>query len=368
MTVNSAAGMRWSTASGYLRPALTRPNLHVLNNTMTDKVLFEGTNAKGIQISNLKNGNETENIYGDEVILAGGAINSPQLLQLSGIGNAEELSKVGVVPILDLPGVGENLQDHLEVCLQHKCLQPITLYAAQQPHNMVRIGVQWFATRKGTCATTHYHVGGFIRSRADENINHPDIQFHFVPSQVIDHGRQSPTFEAFQAHACTLRAKSKGNLKITSPNPRAHPLIDPNYFSHPEDLPDLVTTVRLTREIFAQKAFDELRGPEVIPGPDYESDEAICEWIKETCETIYHPCCSNKMGKESDPMAVVDSSCKVFGTTGLRVVDASIMPSVASGNLNAPTIAIAEKASDIIQGHTSLHMPNTPVYQADLTK
>ena len=214
MTVNPKAGMRWSTASAYLRPALTRSNLTTIDQTITDKIIFDGTNAKGVKISNWKNGNESVDIYGKEIILCSGAINSPQLLQLSGVGNAEELKAVGVEPVVNLPGVGENLQDHLEVYVQQQSLKPVTLYSSQKIHNMVKIGAQWFLTRKGICAGNHLHAGAFIRSRADPEIDHPDIQFHFLPSQVIDHGRVAAEIEAYQVHVGTLRAKSIGSLKI----------------------------------------------------------------------------------------------------------------------------------------------------------
>jgi len=367
MTINPEKGTRWSTASAFLRPAMKRPNLTVISKTLTDKIIMEGTTAKGIQVSNWKNAQDTETIYGDEIILSGGAINSPSLLQLSGIGNADYLKSVGIEPVLNLPGVGENLQDHLEVYVQQEATKPVTLYSCQQYHKMPIIGAQWFLTGTGVCAGNHLHTGAFIRSRADPELDHPDIQFHFLPSQVIDHGRKPPDREAYQVHVGTLRAKSVGFLKIRSPDPREHPLIDPKYFTDPTDLPDLVAAVKLTREIFNQKAFDEFRGPEVIPGDHVKSDKEIENWVLDACETAYHPSCSAKMGKEDDPMAVVDSSCRVFGTQNLRIVDSSIMPSVASGNLNAPTIAIAEKASDIIRGRESLHMPNTPIYKADLT-
>jgi len=367
MTVNPQKGMRWSTASAYLRDAMKRPNLHVLSKTMTDRIIFNGTTAKGIEVSDWRNPLEKETFYGQEVILSGGAINSPQLLQLSGIGNADELKGLGVDPVVDLKGVGENLQDHLELYVQQESKVPVTLYSAQQYHRMPFIGLQWFLSGTGVCAGNHLHAGAFIRSRADPEIDHPDIQYHFLPSQVIDHGRKPPDREAYQVHVGTLRAKSVGHLKIKSQNPREHPLIDPKYFSHPEDLPDLIAAVKLTREIFAQKAFDKYRGPEVIPGDHVQSDKEIENWVLEACETAYHPSCSAKMGRESDPMAVVDSKCRVFGTQNLRVVDSSIMPSVASGNLNAPTIAIAEKASDIIRGRASLHEPNTPVYKSDVS-
>lgn len=365
MTVNPKSGMRWSTASAYLRDAMKRPNLTVLSRTMTDKVIFNGTTATGIQVSSWKNPNQTETINGSEIILSGGAINSPQLLQLSGVGNADELKQVNVDPVIDLKGVGENLQDHLELYVQQESKLPVTLYSCQQYHRMPVIGAQWFLTGTGVCAGNHLHAGAFIRSRADPEIDHPDIQYHFLPSQVIDHGRTPPDREAYQVHVGTLRAKSVGHLKIKSNNPREHPLIDPKYFTHPEDLPDLIKAVKLTREIFAQTAFDKYRGPEVIPGDHIQSDADIESWVLDAAETAYHPSCSAKMGREDDPMAVVDSKCRVFGTQNLRVVDSSIMPSVASGNLNAPTIAIAEKASDIIRGREPLYLPNTPVYKSD---
>ncbi|CBY11960.1 unnamed protein product [Oikopleura dioica] len=316
----------------------------------------------------LKMAERSVEIKSGEVILCSGAINSPQLLLQSGIGNADELKSVGVEPRINLPGVGENLQDHLEVYVQHKTNKGKSLYKYQHFPWMQAIGAQWFLQGKGVCAGNHMHAGAFIRSRADPEINHPDIQFHFLPSQVIDHGRTAPQEEAFQVHVGTLRAKSVGNLKLKSNNPRDHPVIDPRYFTDPADLPDLVAAVKLTREIFAQKAMDEHRLEEIIPGSNYETDSQISEWVKEAAETAYHPCCSAKMGKEDDSMTVVNSNCQVIGVQNLRVVDSSIMPSVASGNLNAPTIAIAERAADIIRGRKPLHMPNTPVYKSETSK
>lgn len=367
-TVNIHEGTRWNTASAYLRPALNRPNLDVLTDTFTEKIIFEGTTATGVEISHFKKADTKAKVFGGEVILCGGAINSPQLLLQSGIGNADELKAVGIKPVINLPGVGENLQDHLEVYVQHKTTKGKSLYKFQHFPLMQAIGVEWFLRGKGVCAGNHLHAGAFIRSRADPEINHPDIQFHFLPSQVIDHGRIPPREEAFQVHVGTLRAKSKGYLKLKSNNPRDHPIIDPKYFTDPADLPDLVAAVKLTREIFAQKALDEYRLDEIIPGPNYQTDQELGEWVKEVAETAYHPSCSNKMGTEDDPWAVVNSDCQVFGAQKLRVIDSSIMPSVASGNLNAPTIAIAERASDIVRGLPPLHMPNTPVFQPDTSK
>jgi len=367
MTVNPEEGMRWSAASAYLRPALERPNLTVIDSTMTDKIIFNDSTAVGIAVSNFRDANEKSEIFGEEIILSGGAINSPQILQLSGIGNIDLLKKHDIKTIVDLKGVGENLQDHVEVCVIHECLKPVSLYSSQKWYNMARIGTQWFLTRKGICASNNFHTGAFFRSRAGKDIAHPDVQLHFVLTEVVDHGRKLPDSDSFQAHVNTQRAKSIGNVRIKSTNPRDHPLIDPKYFEDQSDLTDLINAVRLAREIFAQKAFDELRGREKVPGSQIQSDKEIANFIKDTCETEYHPSCSNKMGKESDEMAVVDSKCRVYGTQSLRIVDASIIPSVPSGNLNAPTIALAEKAADIILGRESPVEPNADFYKPDLT-
>ncbi|CAI9549445.1 unnamed protein product [Staurois parvus] len=352
-------GQRWSTASAYLHPAMTRPNVSVKEKTIVTKVLFQGLRATGVEY--VQNGRKKKAFASKEVILSGGAINSPQLLMLSGIGNASELTKLGIPVIAHLPGVGKNLQDHLEVYIQQMCIKPITLYRAQKPLQMLKIGLEWMWKFTGDGATAHLETGGFIRSAP--GVEHPDIQFHFLPSQVIDHGRVSPKIEAYQVHVGTMRATSVGWLKLRSTDPRDHPIINPNYLSTEKDIVDFRQCVKLSREIFAQKAFDEFRGPEILPGSSVQTDEEIDAFIRQKADTAYHPSCTCKMGQPNDTSAVVDPETKVIGVENLRVVDASIMPSVISGNLNAPTIMLAEKAADIIQRIPPLEERDVGVYR-----
>ncbi|XP_051964277.1 choline dehydrogenase, mitochondrial-like [Xyrauchen texanus] len=352
-------GKRWSTASAYLRPALSRPNLTAEVGCMVTRILFDGKRARGVEFQH--NG-QMKKVFADkEVILSGGAINSPQLLLLSGVGNADELHKMDIPVTQHIPGVGRNLQDHLELYVQHQCTQPITLYKAQKPFLMLKIGLEWLLKYTGYGATAHLESGGFIRSCP--GVSHPDIQFHFLPSQVIDHGRVKSKIEAFQVHVGPIRSTSVGWIKLKSKEPHAHPIIQPNYLSTDTDVLEFRESVKLTREIFAQKAFDPFRGPEVLPGPAVQSDAEIDAFVRQKADSAYHPSCTCKMGRASDVMAVVDSELRVYGLEGLRVVDASVMPSVVSGNLNAPTIMIAEKAADAIKGLPSLHDTQVPVYQ-----
>ncbi|XP_061474206.1 choline dehydrogenase, mitochondrial isoform X2 [Rhineura floridana] len=388
MTIHK--GQRWSTASAYLRPALSRPNLSAEDSTLVIKILFKGTKAIGIEY--VKNGEKkkvclarlkdleqslrrcSEYVKRDiqketvlkvfahkEVILSGGAINSPQLLMLSGVGNADDLKKLGIPLVCHLSGVGQNLQDHLEVYVQQKCTQPITLYKAQKPLQMIKIGLEWFWKCTGDGATGHLESGGFIRSRP--GVSHPDIQFHFLPSQVIDHGRVASQLEAYQVHVGPMRSTSIGWLKLKSTDPREHPIIEPNYLSTEIDVWEFRQCVKLAREIFSQEAFGKFRGPEILPGSHIQSDGEIDAFIRQKADSAYHPSCTCKMGQSSDSTTVVDPQTKVIGTENLRVVDASIMPSIVSGNLNAPTIMVAEKAADIIKGLPSLQEKNVPVYK-----
>lgn len=352
-------GKRWSTASAYLHPALSRPNLKTEVQTLVSRVLFEGTRAVGVEY--IKNGQSHKAYVSREVILSGGAINSPQLLMLSGVGNADDLKKLGIPVVCHLPGVGQNLQDHLEIYIQHACTQPITLHSAQKPLRKVCIGLEWLWGFTGDGATAHLETGGFIRSRP--GVPHPDIQFHFLPSQVIDHGRKPTQQDAYQVHVGTMRATSVGWLKLRSANPRDHPMINPNYLSTETDVEDFRQCVKLTREIFAQEALAPFRGKELQPGSHVQSDKEIDAFVRAKADSAYHPSCTCKMGQPSDPAAVVDQQTKVIGVENLRVIDASIMPSVVSGNLNAPTIMIAEKAADIIKGNPALRDENVPVYK-----
>ncbi|XP_039216849.1 choline dehydrogenase, mitochondrial-like [Crotalus tigris] len=352
-------GKRWSTASAYLHPALSRPNLSAEVSTLVTKVLFEGTKAIGIEY--IKNGEKKKVFATKEVILSGGAINSPQLLLLSGVGNADDLKKLGIPIVCHLSGVGQNLQDHLEVYIQQKCTQPLTLYKSQKPLQMIKIGLEWFWKSTGDGATAHLETGGFIRSRP--GISHPDIQFHFLPSQVIDHGRVASQLEAYQVHIGPMRSTSVGKLKLKNADPAEHPILEPNYLSTEMDVWEFRQCVKLAREIFAQKAFEEFRGPEIQPGEHIQSDKEIDAFIRQKADSAYHPSCTCKMGQSFDSTAVVDPETKVIGTENLRVVDASIMPSIVSGNLNAPTIMIAEKAADLILGLPPLREKNVPVYK-----
>lgn len=358
MTIHK--GKRWNTASAYLKPALGRTNLVVFTETSTRKLDIENNRVVGVECHSA--GRNVANIRAaKEVILASGAINSPQLLMLSGIGNGDDLKELGIPVLLHLPGVGYNLQDHLEVYVQYECTQPITLYTAQKLWNMIPIGVRWFAFQTGLASSSHLEAGGFTSTRDD--IPHPDVQFHFLPSLVIDHGRIPPDKEGFQAHVGTMRAFSRGYMKLNPNNPYHDPIIQPNYFEHPQDIIDLREAVKIARKVFAQKALEPFRGAEIAPGADVTSDSAIDEFLRAKADTEYHPCGTCKMGSENDPMAVVNPSGVVFGMEGLRVIDSSIMPSIVSGNLNAPTIMMAEKLSDVVLGKQSLPKSNAPVYE-----
>ena len=296
------------------------------------------------------------------MVLAGGAINSPQLLKLSGIGPAEELRRHGLPVIADRPGVGENLQDHLEFYFQIASKLPVTLYSVMNPLAQFLIGARWVLLKDGLGATNHFESCGFIRSRA--GIRYPDIQYHFLPLAVTYDGQSMAKQHGFQAHVGPMRSKSRGWVRLRSPEPSAKPEIRFNYMSHPDDWEEMRACVRLTREIFAQAPFDPYRGEELQPGAHVTDDAAIDAFIRDKVETAYHPSCSCRMGRADDPMAVVDPETRVIGVEGLRVADASIMPSITTGNLNAPTIMLAEKASDHILGRTPLPPSNADFHVA----
>jgi choline dehydrogenase len=344
MTVGG--GRRSSTANAYLRPAMKRPNLAVRTGSLVTGIVFEGRRAVGVRY---RRGDTVREVRARrEVLLCGGPINSPQLLKLSGIGPAAELADHGITVVRDLPGVGENLQDHLEFYFQMACTQPVTLYSAMSLWARALIGARWLLFKDGLGATNHFETGGFIRSRA--GVPYPDIQYHFLPLAVTYDGSSLAKEHGFQAHVGPMRSKSRGHVRLASADARDHPKILFNYLTHPDDMAEMRACVRLTREIFAQAAFDPYRGREIQPGGGVTSDEQIDAFVRAKVESAFHPSCSCRMGRRDDPMAVVDPDARVIGVDGLRVVDSSIMPSITTGNLNAPTIMLAEKLADHILG------------------
>jgi len=358
MTV--AGGRRCSAANAYLRPAMRRANLTVRTHALATRVLLEGRRAVGVRYR--RGGVFHEVRARREVILCAGPINSPQLLMLSGIGPQHELAAHGIDVVRALPGVGENLQDHLEFYFQVACREPITLYSQISLVRRALIGARWLLTKDGLGASNHFESGGFIRSRA--GVRYPDIQFHFLPLAVNYDGSALAREHGFQAHVGPMRSRSQGWVRLRSAEPLDQPRICFNYMSRSEDWAEMRACVRLTREIFAQPAFDRFRGREIQPGAGVETDEQIDAFIREKAETAFHPSCTCKMGSLTDPKAVVDPQARVIGVEALRVVDSSIMPSITTGNLNAPTIMLAEKAADHIRGAALLPRAAVPYYTA----
>ena len=353
-------GRRWSAADAYLKPAMRRSNVEVRTHALVSRILFEDGRAKGVVY--LEADTERAVLARREVIIAGGAINSPQLLKLSGIGPGAELAAHGIPVVADRPGVGANLQDHLEFYFQVASRKPVTLYSSMGYLARGMIGARWLLSGGGLGASNHFETGGFIRSRA--GIPYPDIQFHFLPLAVTYDGQKLASEHSFQAHVGPMRSKSRGSVTLRSRDARDKPSIRFNYMSHAEDWVEMRACVRLTREIFAQRVFDDYRGREIQPGTQVTDDAAIDTFVRERAESAYHPSCTCRMGRRSDPHAVVDPEARVIGVDGLRVVDASIMPSITNGNLNAPTIMIGEKAADMILGRPPLPASNAPVYVA----
>jgi choline dehydrogenase len=360
MDMTVGGGSRCSAARAYLRPATRRPNLKVLTHALATRIVFEGRRACALEYRHAGATRRVE--IGRELIVSGGPINSPQLLKLSGVGPAAELRTFGIEVVHDLPGVGENLQDHLEFYFQMACTEPITLYSSINLWSRALIGARWLLRKDGLGATNHFETCGFIRSRA--GIAYPDIQYHFLPMAVAYDGSTLAQEHGFQAHVGPMRSKSRGWVRLASNDPATKPKILFNYLSHDDDWIEMRACVRLTREIFAQAAFDQFRGREIQPGAHVQTDAQIDDFIRAKVESAYHPSCSCKMGRADDPLAVVDPETRVHGLQGLRVVDSSIMPSVTTGNLNAPTIMLAEKAADHILGKGLLPAEDAPYYSA----
>ncbi|HEY2374118.1 MAG TPA: choline dehydrogenase [Gaiellaceae bacterium] len=337
-------GRRLSAARAYLHPVYSRRNLGVRCKTFVDRVVFEGTRAIGVAVGD-------EVIRAKEIILCGGAINSPQLLQLSGVGNARELEALGVDVVHDLPGVGENLQDHLEVYVQYACTQPVSVQPALKKWKRPLIGAQWLFLRSGPGATNHFEAGGFVRS--NEDVDYPNLMFHFLPLAIRYDGSQPAQKHGYQVHVGPMYSDVRGSVKITSTDARVHPALRFNYLSTTQDRREWIEAVRVARDILSQPAFDPFNGGETSPGPSVESDEAILDWVARDAETALHPSCTAKLG--TDAMSVVDpASMRVHGLDGLRVVDASVFPYVPNGNIYAPVMMVAEKAADLILGNTPL--------------
>ncbi|MBU1332545.1 MAG: choline dehydrogenase [Gammaproteobacteria bacterium] len=353
-------GRRASTARGYLDQARARPNLTIVTHALTDRILFEGKRAVGVAYLKGESNAVNEARARREVLLCSGAIASPQILQRSGVGPAELLRSLDIPVVHDLPGVGENLQDHLEVYVQYACKQPVSLYPALQWWNQPAIGAEWMFLGTGVGASNQFEAGGFIRSRAE--FEWPNLQYHFLPVAINYNGSNAVNEHGFQAHVGSMRSPSRGRIRLTSRDPRQHPSILFNYMSSEQDWQEFRDGIRLTREIMAQSALDPYRGRELSPGSACQSDAELDAFIREHAETAYHPSCSCKMGE--DAMAVVDGQGRVHGLEGLRVVDASIMPLIVTGNLNAPTIMMAEKIADKIRGLTPLPRSSAPYYVA----
>ena len=339
--VTQKNGQRWSTAAGYLNAARERDNLTITTGAMVERVVIEQGRAVAVEFS--RRGRKQRVVADREVLLAGGAVNSPQLLMLSGVGPADALRQHGIAIKHALPGVGRNLHDHLDACTIYRCTQPLTYDRT----NDLLIALQYALFRKGPGTSNIAEAGGFVRSRlaTDER---PDIQFHFVPAILEDHGRKRLPGRGMTLHACHLQPRSRGHLELASADPLAHPKIFANYLSDPDaiDLRVLIEATRLSRKLFRSPAFDPYRGAEMFPGDNDDSDAAITAFLRKKAETVYHPVGTCKMGV--DDFAVVDPLLRVHGIDGLRVIDASVMPKIVSGNTNAPTVMIAERASDLI--------------------
>ena len=347
-------GRRWSAANAYLKPALQRRNLELRTRAHVRRIVMEGRRAVGVEY---QTGGIVRRVQAKgEVLIAASSINSPTLLMLSGIGPGAHLHEHGIEVVANRPGVGTNLQDHLEIYVQMTCRQPITLFRHWNPLSKALIGARWLFFRSGLGATNHFESCAFIRSRA--GVMYPDIQYHFLPFAVRYDGKAAAEGHGFQTHVGPMRSKSRGRVRLTSPEPGAAPSILFNYMSHEEDWENFRACIRLTREILGQTALADYAGNEIAPGPAVQSDEAIDAFVRDAVESAYHPCGTCRMGAADDTHAVVDPTCRVIGTERLRVVDSSIFPHITNGNLNGPSIMVGEKAADHILGREPLALAN----------
>ncbi|HAM26226.1 MAG TPA: choline dehydrogenase [Microbacteriaceae bacterium] len=356
---NVHKGRRLSASRAYLHPARRRKNLTVRTGAHVTRVNFDGTRATGVDFVRRRH---RVTVNATEVILSGGAINTPQLLQLSGVGDAADLGALDIGSVVDLPGVGANLQDHLEVYVQHGCLEPVSMQPYLSKWRMPLVGLQWILKRTGPAASNHFEGGGFARSNDD--VAYPNLMFHFLPISVRYDGSGMNEAHGYQVHVGPMYSDARGKLMVTSKDPRTHPSILFNYLSTEQDKREWVEAIRVARTILSQTALSPYNGGETSPGPRVSTDEEILDWVARDAETALHPSCTAKMGPASDPMAVVDPlTMRVHGTTGLRVVDASAMPYVTNGNIYAPVMMLAEKAADLILGRETLPPSTAPFYR-----
>ena len=358
-------GRRGGTAFFYLQPALSRPNLAVRTRTLVSRIIVEAGRVTGVETTGASGAGGVERIHAErEVICCAGAIDSPRILQRSGVGDPDFLDGLGIPVVVERPGVGANLQDHPEIYVQYRSKLPVTLYPALKPWNQLAIGARWLLAGSGIGASNHFEAGAFVRSRDELEI--PNLQYHFVPIAMSYDGRNPADGHGFQMHVGPMKGTSTGHVRIRSKDPRDLPSIVFNYLTTASDRQDMRDAVRLSREIAAQRPFDPYRGEEIGPGPGVpDRDDAIDAWARRNAESAYHPSCTCAMGAADDPRAVTDGEGRVHGIEGLRVVDASIMPRIVNGNLNAPTIMIAEKIADAVRGRDPLPPSNTPYWVAN---
>ncbi len=351
-------GRRLSAARAYLHPVMNRPNLRVETLALVTRVVVQGRRAVGVDY--LRGGRVQRSVRAGEILLCGGAINSPQLLQLSGIGNAAGLRALGIDPVTDLPGVGENLQDHLEVYVQHGCRLPVSVAPLMRWRNRPRVGAEWLLLRRGPGATNHFEGGGFARSNDD--VDHPNLMFHFLPIAIRYDGSAPTRGHGYQVHVGPMYSDARGTVTITGRDPRRHPALRFNYLSTDQDRREWVEAIRATRHILAQPAFAPFDAGELSPGPAVQTDEEILAWVARDAETALHPCGTARMGV--DEMSVLDpGTLRVHDVDGLRVVDASAMPYITNGNIYAPVMMLAEKAADLVAGNTPLAPSDAPFYR-----
>jgi len=359
---NIHRGRRLSAARAYLYPVMSRPNLTVVTRAFATKIIFTGKTAVGVEF---RHEGKTKRVRSAELILSGGSINSPQLLHLSGVGNAAELGALGIDVVADRPGVGENLQDHLEVYVQYGSKLPVSVAPALKWRNRPMVGAKWLLGRTGPGATNHFEGGGFACS--NDEVRYPNLMFHFLPIAIRYDGTQPAGGHGYQVHIGPMYSDSRGTCKITSTDPDVHPALRFNYLSTPTDRREWVEAIQVARKILTQSAFDDYSAGELSPGPEVGTDEEILAWVARDAETALHPSCTAKMG--TDPMAVTDpGSLRVHGTDGLRVVDASVMPYVTNGNIYAPVMMTAEKAADLILGNTPLPAEPVEFFRRDRTQ